>query len=170
MYKLNGRRKRCKELTWSCIMEGLSWILGKGSSLEGGQTLEQAPQGSGHCPKLLEFKEEILLGQHSDIGFDFDCLVWSQELDTMTFVSLFQLRIFYHFMINSINWFCQNKKLISIYETYSSVSVTVDSSCQLTQLVLEEDLKSGQQIWSCRDVKKIIFFIIFTNQKHYNKC
>lgn len=51
--------ERQKELAWSCIMEELSWILGKGSSPEGGQTLEQAPQGSGYCPKLLEFKEDL---------------------------------------------------------------------------------------------------------------
>jgi len=31
--------------------------LGKVSSPESGQALEQAPQGSGQSPKLLEFKE-----------------------------------------------------------------------------------------------------------------
>lgn len=31
--------------------------IGKGSSPEGGWALEQAPQGSGHSPKLPEFKE-----------------------------------------------------------------------------------------------------------------
>ena len=36
-----------------------SWGLGTGSAPEGGQALEQAAQGSGHCFKLPECKEEI---------------------------------------------------------------------------------------------------------------
>ena len=34
-------------------------MLGTGSTPEGGWALEQAPQGSGHGPKLLEFKESL---------------------------------------------------------------------------------------------------------------
>ena len=32
---------------WSCVREETGWVLGKGSSLEGG----------GHSPELLEFEE-----------------------------------------------------------------------------------------------------------------
>ena len=32
---------------------------GKGSSTKGGHALEQAPYGSGHGPKLLEFKKHL---------------------------------------------------------------------------------------------------------------
>lgn len=44
-----------------------------------------------------------------------------------------------------------------MYETYSSGSVTVNSSYQLTQLILEKDLKYWKQFWSYKDVKKLIF-------------
>jgi len=42
-----------QETAWSHIRGGPGWLLGRGSSSEG----EQAAQGSGHRPKLLEFKE-----------------------------------------------------------------------------------------------------------------
>ena len=36
------------------------WGLGTGPAPEGGETLEQAAQGSGHSPKMLEFKKRFL--------------------------------------------------------------------------------------------------------------
>lgn len=39
---------------------GSGWVLGKGSSLEGGRAVEQTPQGSGRGNELAEFK--MLLG------------------------------------------------------------------------------------------------------------
>ena len=48
-----------KETMWSCDREGSAWALGKGSSPESDWAPEQAPQGSGHGPKLLEFKEHL---------------------------------------------------------------------------------------------------------------
>ena len=37
--------------------KGSGWGLGTGSSLEGGQALEWAPQGTGHSPRLLAFNK-----------------------------------------------------------------------------------------------------------------
>ena len=55
------RPRRCvsslMETAWGCVKGGSGWVLGKGSSPEGGQATEQTAQGSGHSPKLLEFKE-----------------------------------------------------------------------------------------------------------------
>ena len=42
-------------MAWGCV--GGEWGLGKDSSPESGQALEQAAQGSGHGPKLMEVKE-----------------------------------------------------------------------------------------------------------------
>ena len=42
------------------LLKGSSgWISGKDTSPEGSQALEQAPQGSGHGPKLLELKKHL---------------------------------------------------------------------------------------------------------------
>lgn len=40
---------------------GSGWVLGKGSEPDGAddQALEQAPRGSGHGTKLLQFKEHL---------------------------------------------------------------------------------------------------------------
>lgn len=51
---------RPEGMAWACIREGSGRVLRKGTSSKGGQALEQAPQDSGHTPKLLVFKE------HSD--------------------------------------------------------------------------------------------------------
>jgi len=44
-------------------------VLGKGSSPEGGQALEQAAQGSGHSPKLPEFKKHLDSGLKYSLNF-----------------------------------------------------------------------------------------------------
>ena len=67
---------------------------GKGSSPGGGWALEQAPQGSGHGPKLLEFKKHLDNALSHTVRF-FGGPVWSQELDSMILMGLFQLRISY---------------------------------------------------------------------------
>ena len=36
-----------------------SWGLGTGSAPQGGRALEQAAQGSGHGPRLPEFKDHL---------------------------------------------------------------------------------------------------------------
>lgn len=45
------------------------WVSGKGCSPEDGQALAQAPQGSGHGPRLSEFKECLHSTLHT--GFEF---------------------------------------------------------------------------------------------------
>lgn len=49
-----------ERMAWSYIMEWSAWVLGKGFSQEGGGH-GLGFQGSGHCPRLLEFKEFKLL-------------------------------------------------------------------------------------------------------------
>ena len=43
--------------TWSCARRGAAGGLGTGSAPKGSQALEQAAQGNGHSPKLLELKK-----------------------------------------------------------------------------------------------------------------
>ena len=75
---------------------------GRGSG-DGGQGLHQravgmewAAQGSGHGPECRSSRN--VWTALSDMGFDFGC-VWSQELDLMTLVGPFQLRICHNSII-----------------------------------------------------------------------
>lgn len=54
--------------------------IGKGSSPEGGWALEQAPQGSGHSPKLPEFQQHLDNALRPRVWILCGC-VWGQELD-----------------------------------------------------------------------------------------
>lgn len=60
--------------------EGSGWALGKGSSPNGGQTLEQAPQCNGHSTNLLEFNKSWDSALSNTVQF-LGGLVWSWELD-----------------------------------------------------------------------------------------
>jgi len=40
-----------KRMAWSCVSGQTSWVSGKGSSPEGGWSLQQAPQDSGDVTK-----------------------------------------------------------------------------------------------------------------------
>lgn len=53
-----------------------------------------APQGSGHGPKLPEFKEHLDSALRPRIWM-LSGVLWSQELDSVFFVSPFWVRIFY---------------------------------------------------------------------------
>ena len=65
--------------------------LGKGSSPDSGEALEQAPWGNGNGPRLLEFKECL---DNTFIEFEFwDGPAWGQEWDLVMFVGPFQLGI-----------------------------------------------------------------------------
>lgn len=77
---------------WSCNRWGLWWGLGKGSSPESGKELEQAPNSSGHCPKLTEFWEHLDNALRHKVWL-LCGLLWSQELD-LILVSLVKLGIF----------------------------------------------------------------------------
>ena len=70
---------------------------GKGSSPGGGWALEQAPQGSGHGPKLLEFMKRLDNALSHTVWF-LGGPVWSQELDSMILTDPLQLRIFHDTM------------------------------------------------------------------------
>ena len=76
---------------------------GKGSSPGGGWALEQAPQGSGHGPKLLEFKKRLDNALSHTVWF-LGGPVWSQELDSMILMGLFQLRISYDSINTLLRW------------------------------------------------------------------
>ena len=54
-------------MAWGCV--GGGWGLGKDSSPESGQALEQAAQGSGHSPKLPEFKKHLGSGLKYSLNF-----------------------------------------------------------------------------------------------------
>ena len=71
---------------------------GKGSSPGGGWALEQAPQGSGHGPKLLEFKKRLDNALSHTVWF-LGGPVWSQELDSMILMGSFQLGLFSDSMV-----------------------------------------------------------------------
>lgn len=43
----------------SCAMGKSEWVLGKGSSWDGDQDMEQAAQGISLMPKLPEFKKDL---------------------------------------------------------------------------------------------------------------
>jgi len=51
--------------------------------------VKQAAQGSGHGPKVMEFRERL-----DNIGFVFWVVVWSKELDSMILMHPFQVRVF----------------------------------------------------------------------------
>jgi len=72
----------------SCVRGGSGWVLGKGYSPETVWALAQAPQGSGHCPKLLEFKKQLDNALRHMVLFLYGP-VWSWELDTMVLVGAF---------------------------------------------------------------------------------
>jgi len=46
-------------MAWSCVRGGSGWGLGKGSSADSSQALEQAPQGEGHDSKMREFEKTL---------------------------------------------------------------------------------------------------------------
>lgn len=65
--KLEGRLP-----SWDCLHVFSPTGLGKGSSLPGGWTLEQAPQGSGHGTELPEFEKHLDNAlKHRGCLFDF---------------------------------------------------------------------------------------------------
>lgn len=69
------------------------WISGRGSSPEGSQALDWAPQGSAHGPKLTELKKHL----NNSLRYRawiLDGPVWSQGLDLMTLMGPYQLVIF----------------------------------------------------------------------------
>ena len=71
-----------------------------GSSLEGVRALEQASQGSGHSPNLLEFKKHLdnaLRHRFCILGGP----VWNQELDSAISMCPIQLRIFCNSLYSS---------------------------------------------------------------------
>lgn len=68
------------------------WVLGTGSSPRGGQAWGQAPQGRDHGTEPAGVWE--VFGRCSQTHSLIFGPVWSQELDLMTLVVLFQLRIF----------------------------------------------------------------------------
>lgn len=72
---------------------GSGWGIGKDSSQQDGGALEQNPQGSGHGPKMLEFRKRF------DAAFRYrvcilGCAVWSWELELVTLADLLQLEMF----------------------------------------------------------------------------
>jgi len=72
-----------------------SWGLGTGSAPEHGGCGTGCP---GHGPKLLEFKECLDNTLRHRVWI-LDGPVWSQELDSVFLVGLFQFRIFYVSMV-----------------------------------------------------------------------
>ena len=67
------------------------WGLGTASAPEGGWTPEQAAQGNGHSPRLLEFKEHLDSALRRGVWVWGDP-VWSQVLNCMISVGPFQVR------------------------------------------------------------------------------
>lgn len=60
------------------LLRGVRWVLGKGSSPQGGWTLAQAEQGSGHS--LLELKKHLDMALRNMVWI-LNAPVWNQELD-----------------------------------------------------------------------------------------
>ena len=58
--------------------------------------VERAAQGSGHCLKRLEFKKHLDNGLRHWVWI-LGGLLWSQELESMVLVGLFQLKTSWHF-------------------------------------------------------------------------
>ena len=81
-----------KWMAWSCVKRGVGWELAKGSSPEGGGHGTGCP-GQWAKPQVLMFKEHLdsALRQGSNFGWS----VWSQELDLMILMGLFQLRVYH---------------------------------------------------------------------------
>ena len=76
-----------EETAWSCVRGGLG---GQGMGLHQRVVGKEHPQGSGHGPELLEFKE------HLDMTLKhWVCIlggpVWSQGLDSVVVVGPLQL-------------------------------------------------------------------------------
>lgn len=53
---------RPEGMAWSCLRRKSGWGSGKEPSPEGDQALARDPQGTGHGPRLTEFKEDSALG------------------------------------------------------------------------------------------------------------
>ena len=82
---------------WSCVRGGAAGGEGQGVP-QRAVGMEQPAQGSGHSPELLEFKECLDNTLRHRVWI-LDGPVWSQELDSVFLVGLFQFRIFYVSMV-----------------------------------------------------------------------
>lgn len=78
-------------MPWIRIRRESGWVLEEGPSPVGVQAQEQAPQG--YSPKLLEFMKCLDSTLWNKVWILGDP-VWTQELDSMILVHLFQLKIF----------------------------------------------------------------------------
>lgn len=100
-------------MEWSCVRASFDWTLGKGSSWEGGQSLEQIPQGSGYSTKPVRvqgassptsffLQDYLKLNQMTESVVQVD-LSWSENSMDFFFLSL-KLWLFVHF-IKKKGWY-----------------------------------------------------------------